>query len=149
MARRRGFGRIGGASARSGGKNGRARETIIRDPAADTEYSQSKVLTNARQQAIRLQSPDRYLFIVDIDAHHYESDHYHEILEYVDNPILRNEIQLSGLGPGTALRRRWHLPGHGRPHRATLTGREKEKAPAGDHRDTALTSAGWTRWAST
>jgi uncharacterized protein len=116
-----------------------ARETIIRDPAADTDYSQSKVLTNARQQAIRRRYED--IFIADIDAHHYESDHYDEILEYVENPILRNEIRYQGWGRnGVTTPDGTYQNMGGRI--ARLTGRTTEKAPDGAHRGISLTK----RW---
>ena len=103
-----------------------ASETIIRDPAADTEYSQSKVLTNARQQAIRRRYED--LFIVDIDAHHYESDHYDEILTYVDDPILRNDIRYQGWGRNGVMSPDGTYQNMG-GRIARLTGRDKEQAP--------------------
>jgi uncharacterized protein len=116
-----------------------ARETIIRDPAADTEYSQSKVLTNARQQAIRRRYED--LFIVDVDAHHYESDHYNEILEYISSPTLRNEIKHQGWGRNGVMTPDGTYQNMG-GRIARLTGREREQAPPGGHRDISLTK----RW---
>ena len=116
-----------------------SRETIIRDPAADTDYSQSKVLTNARQQAIRRRYED--LFIVDIDAHHYESDHYDEILTYVDDPILRNEIRYQGWGRNGVMSPDGTYQNMG-GRIARLTGRDKEQAPPGIHRGISLTK----RW---
>ncbi len=113
--------------------------TIIRDPAADSEYSQSKVLTNARQQAIRRKYED--VFIMDVDAHHYESDSYDEILEYVANPILRNEIRYQGWGRNGVMSPDGTYQNMG-GRIARLTGRASEKAPAGVHRDIALTK----RW---
>jgi predicted TIM-barrel fold metal-dependent hydrolase len=116
-----------------------ARETIIRDPAADTEFSQAKVLANARQQAVRRRYED--VFIADVDAHHYESDHYHEILGYVESPILRNEIKAQGWGRnGVMTPDGTYQNMGGRIHR--LTGRDKEQAPGGVHRDISLTK----RW---
>jgi predicted TIM-barrel fold metal-dependent hydrolase len=116
-----------------------ARETIIRDPAADTEFSQGKVLANARQQAIRRKYED--IFIVDIDAHHYESDHYDEILAYIESPILRNEIKHQGWGRNGVMTPDGTYQNMG-GRIARLNGRTTEKAPPGVHRDISLTK----RW---
>jgi uncharacterized protein len=116
-----------------------ASETIIRDPHADKEYSQSKVLANARQQAIRRRYED--LFIVDIDAHHYESDHYNEILEYITSPTLRQEIRYQGWGRNGVMTPDGTYQNMG-GRIARLSGRDREQAPPGVHRDISLTK----RW---
>ncbi len=116
-----------------------AHDTIIRDPAADSEYSQSKILTNARQQAIRRKYED--VFIMDVDAHHYESDSYDEILEYITSPILRNEIRHQGWGRNGVMSPDGTYQNMG-GRIARLTGRTNEKPPAGVHRDIGLTK----RW---
>ena len=103
-----------------------AHDTIIRDPAADSEYSQSKILTNARQQAIRRKYED--VFIVDVDAHHYESDSYDEILEFIDESDPPQRDPPSGLGPQRRDVARRHLPEHGRPHRPPDRPRRREAA---------------------
>ena len=62
--------------------------------------AKAKVLTNARQQAIRRRYED--VFIVDIDAHHYESDHYNEILTYVERSDPAERDQATRAGAATA-----------------------------------------------
>jgi len=47
----------------------------------------TKVLAKARQQAEDRRFDD--VLIVDVDAHHYETDHLREIVEYIDDPVLR------------------------------------------------------------
>ncbi|HUZ72170.1 MAG TPA: amidohydrolase family protein, partial [Stellaceae bacterium] len=115
-----------------------ARETIYRDPAAE-EFDQSRILANAREQAIKRHYED--FCIIDVDAHHYESDHYDEILGYIEDPILRNEIRYQGWGRnGVTTPDGTYQNMAGRI--ARLTGRTSEKAPPGVHRDVALTK----RW---
>jgi len=115
-----------------------SQNVMFRDPAAE-EFDQNRVLANARQQAIRRRYED--LFIVDVDAHHYESDHYDEILTYIESPTLRNEIRYQGWGRnGVATPDGTYQNMGGRISR--LTGRLTEKAPAGIHRDISLTK----RW---
>jgi uncharacterized protein len=112
-----------------------ARETIYRDPAAE-EFNQSQILANAREQAIKRHYED--FCIIDVDAHHYESDHYDELVSYIESPTLRNEIRYQGWGRnGVATPDGTYQNLGGRI--ARLTGRMGEKAPAGVHRDVALT----------
>lgn len=47
----------------------------------------TKVLTNARRQADQRKLDD--VLIVDVDAHHYETDHMREIVDFIDDPVLR------------------------------------------------------------
>jgi hypothetical protein len=112
-----------------------ARDTALRDVAFQ-EVDQNRILANAREQAIKRRYED--LFIVDVDAHHYESDHYDEILGYVDDPILRNEIAHQGWGRNglTTLDGNYQNPG-GRI--ARQRGRMSEKVPPGVHREVAIT----------
>ena len=111
----------------------------VRKSTADTEFDQNKVLANARQQAIRRKYED--IFIVDIDAHHYESDSYDEILAYIESPILRNEIRHQGWGRNGVMTPDGTYQNMG-GRIARLNGRMTEKAPAGVHRDITLTK----RW---
>ncbi len=51
------------------------------------EFDTSKLLAHAAQQA-RDRKFNEFL-IVDIDSHHYESDHLGEIYPYIDDPVIR------------------------------------------------------------
>ena len=115
-----------------------AREVIYRDP-AEEEFNQTRVLANAREQAIKRRYED--VFIADVDAHHYESDHYDEILEYLEDPILRNEIKHQGWGRNGVMTPDGTYQNMG-GRIARLNRRMTEKAPPGTHPGIALT----TRW---
>jgi hypothetical protein len=114
------------------------RETIHREP-ANEDFDQNRVLANAREQAIKRHYED--LFIVDVDSHHYESDHYEEILTYIEDPIFRNEIRYQGWGRNGVMSPDGTYQNMG-GRIARLTGRLGEKAPPGVHRDITLTK----RW---
>jgi hypothetical protein len=116
-----------------------ARETIYRDPATE-EVHQDRILANARQQAIKRHYED--VCIVDVDSHHYESDHYDEILAYIEDPILRNEVRYQGWGRNGVAQPDGNYQNVG-GRVARLTGRANEKVPTeGAHREIALTK----RW---
>jgi predicted TIM-barrel fold metal-dependent hydrolase len=67
------------------------------------DYSSSRHLANARQQADARGLDD--VLIVDVDCHHYETDNFAPILEYIEDPSLRqvaiNTYQYKG--PGAVL----------------------------------------------
>src|SRR5436309_3317063 len=60
----------------------------VRKLAAD-DYSTVQHLAHASQQA-RERSYQDFL-IVDVDAHHYESESYKEVFEYIENPVIRRQ----------------------------------------------------------
>ncbi|MGX8014220.1 amidohydrolase family protein (plasmid) [Mesorhizobium sp. ORM8.1] len=51
------------------------------------EFDTSSYLENARRQAVKRNYKD--FMIVDVDAHHFETDRFAEIIEYIDDPVLR------------------------------------------------------------
>ena len=51
------------------------------------ELNTTRLLANARKQAHRRNLDD--ILIVDVDAHHYETEHYSEILPYMENDVFR------------------------------------------------------------
>jgi uncharacterized protein len=51
------------------------------------EFDTSKLLAHARRQARQRKYSE--FMIVDIDSHHYESDHLSEIYEYIEEPVIR------------------------------------------------------------
>ncbi|MGE0744260.1 MAG: amidohydrolase family protein [Rhodospirillales bacterium] len=47
------------------------------------------ILARARQYAIKHKFED--VFIADIDSHHTETEHWHEIIKYISDPVLRSQ----------------------------------------------------------
>ena len=76
-------------------------DATFRDPALE-EFDTTRLLANAREQAAKRRYED--FCIVDVDAHHYETDSYAEITEYIEDPVLRHEARIPGLGPAAASR---------------------------------------------
>ena len=56
-------------------------------------------LKNAREQAIA-RNYDEFL-IVDVDSHHYETEAFMEIVEYIEDPVLREEARYQGMWNGS------------------------------------------------
>ena len=110
------------------------------------ELNTTRLLAHARKQAHQRKFDD--MVIVDVDAHHYENEHYDDILPFMENDVLR---QLSHGGTMKGNRARHHadpgrLPGHGRPRDALSDAHHRE-----DRRDRhrarrrSSATAGWTR----
>jgi uncharacterized protein len=57
----------------------------------NAEFDTRRHLSNAARQAEERQYSD-YL-IVDVDAHHYESDSWAEIFKYVEDPVIRQRLE--------------------------------------------------------
>lgn len=104
------------------------------------EFDTSKFLVNAARQRDQRNYQD--FQIVDIDCHHYENESLKEIVQYIEDPVMRHTGQVysgSGTGAQSPL-----LPGvvgtqdiSGRITRYPL--RKLEKTPAdGRHRDTHI-----------
>jgi predicted TIM-barrel fold metal-dependent hydrolase len=115
-------------------------ESGLRDPAAE-EFDTSTLLRLAADQA-RVRNYKDFL-IVDVDAHHYETEHFAEIAQYIEDPVLRHQAQ-GGNRKGHSLSVPNMVPGQvgnqdlsGRINRYRR--RPEEKTPAGEHRDLALT----------
>src|SRR6266704_3607336 len=51
------------------------------------ELNTSRLLAHARKQAVKRKLDD--ILIVDVDAHHYENEHYSDILPYMENDVFR------------------------------------------------------------
>ncbi len=58
------------------------------------EFDTATLLAHAAEQAIERRYED--FCIVDVDCHHYETEAYHEILTYMDDPVLRHEAKHQG-----------------------------------------------------
>ena len=51
------------------------------------ELNTSRLLAHARKQAVQRKLDD--MLIVDVDAHHYENEHFGEILPFMENEVLK------------------------------------------------------------
>ena len=51
------------------------------------ELITSRLLAHARKQAVKRKFDD--MLIVDVDAHHYENEHFGEILPFMENEVLK------------------------------------------------------------
>ena len=72
----------------------------FRDLAA-AEFDTTTLLAHAAEQAIERRYED--FCIVDVDCHHYETEAFNEIIQYMDDPVLRNEARYQGMArPGIA-----------------------------------------------
>ena len=56
------------------------------------------LLKNAAEQAIERRYED--FFIVDVDSHHYETEAFKEIAEFIEDPVLRHEAKFQGTSRG-------------------------------------------------
>ena len=65
---------------------------------ANGEFETSTLLKNAASQAEERGYDD--FLIVDVDSHHYETDSWDEIFEYIEDPVLRTEAKYQGNQPG-------------------------------------------------
>jgi predicted TIM-barrel fold metal-dependent hydrolase len=104
------------------------------------EFDTEKLLINAARQRDQRNLQD--VLIVDVDCHHYENESIKDIIEFIDDPVLRRTGQVysgGGTGAQTPL-----LPGvvgyqdvAGRVMRYPLRKLEKHD-PEGKHRDVQL-----------
>jgi hypothetical protein len=57
------------------------------------EMNTTQLLRHARKQAVQRNFDD--MVIVDVDAHHYESENYNEFLPFMENDVLK-QLAMSG-----------------------------------------------------
>ena len=57
-------------------------------------YDTTTALAHAADQAIARRYED--FLIVDVDSHHYETDAFNEIAEYIEDPVFRHEAKFQG-----------------------------------------------------
>ena len=112
--------------------------TSFRDLAVE-EFDTATMLAHARQQAQQRRYED--FLIVDVDGHHLEIMSFAQIVEYIEDPVLRDQAKYQGYGGGgiTAPTGSYQEMA-GRVTRRD--GRAPEKFPAGTHRDITYTK----RW---
>src|SRR6202034_1653769 len=65
---------------------------------ASEEFDTRTLLRNAVNQAIDRKYED--FLIVDTDSHHYETEAFKEIAEYIDDPVMRYEAKFQGHSRG-------------------------------------------------
>lgn len=99
------------------------------------ELNTSKLLAHAGQQAAQRKFED--VLIVDVDAHHYESEHFGEVLPFMENDVFKQLAYSggpanSGLTPGVI----GYQDMGGRVTRYPL--RSSEKTDPSTHRDVQL-----------
>jgi predicted TIM-barrel fold metal-dependent hydrolase len=99
------------------------------------EFDTTVHLRNAAKQAAERRYEN--FLIVDVDSHHYETDAFNEIAEYLDDPVLRLEAKFQGMARGGVT----SMDGSYQE----MTGRvirypqrRKEKVPTKPHRDITL-----------
>ena len=107
-----------------------------------TRTDSREILANARRDIARYHLDD--YFIVDVDAHHVEFDSWHEILDHLENPVLRHNAKVMTEDWPNARRLAFsnHTAGltfqdvFGRiPHQAALA---EHVEPSEEHRDLTL-----------
>ena len=63
------------------------------------ELNTSRLLAHARKQAVQRKFDD--MLIVDVDAHHYENEHFGDILPFMENDVFK-QLAMSGTQPAPA-----------------------------------------------
>ncbi len=102
---------------------------------ANEEFDTRTLLRNATDQAAVRRYED--FFIVDVDSHHYETEAFKEIIEYIENPVLRMEAKHQGYTRGGITSESGSYQElAGRITRYPL--RKTERVPATPHRDISL-----------
>jgi uncharacterized protein len=102
---------------------------------ANQEFDTRTLLKNAARQAEVRHYED--FLIVDVDSHHYETEAFKEISDYVDDPVLRHEFRYQGMSRGgVGSESGSYQEIGGRITRYPL--RRTEKVPATPHRDLTL-----------
>jgi predicted TIM-barrel fold metal-dependent hydrolase len=106
----------------------------FRDAKPD-EFDTRTLLRNAADQAVERHYED--FFIVDVDSHHYETEAFKEIAEFIESPVLRQEAKFQGMARGgiTSESGSYQELG-GRITRYPM--RSREKVPPTPHRDITL-----------
>ena len=109
------------------------------------ELNTSRLLAHARKQAVQRKLDD--MLIVDVDAHHYENEHFGEILPFMENDVF-SQLAMSGADQGAG--RGGITPqtiGYqdmgGRVTRYPMRGTEKTDGTATSATSSSAT-AGWT-----
>ena len=109
------------------------------------ELNTSRLLAHARKQAVQRKFDD--MMIVDVDAHHYENEHFNDILPFMENDVFK-QLAMSGTsktrGRGAITPHDHRLPGHGRPRDALSDARHRKDAGRHTSATSSSAIAGWT-----
>ena len=108
--------------------------TNFRDLSVE-EFDTTTLLKHANEQAIQRHYED--FFICDVDGHHYETESFKSICEYIEDPVMRDQAKYQGFGGAGITGGGNYQPLGGRVTR--YPGRRREKTPAGINRDIAMT----------
>src|SRR3954469_22728078 len=73
---------------------------------ASEEFDTRTLLRNAADQAVARKYED--FLIVDTDSHHYETEAFKEIAEYIDDPVMRYEAKFQGTRAAASPRKPAH-----------------------------------------
>ncbi len=107
---------------------------IVSDPARET-FDTRSLLAHAQQQAEDRKYED--FMIIDVDAHHYETDSYRDIWEYIEDPVMRDQFKYT---KGATMMQRSTGGYQEMAGRITrYAHRRTEQAPGAVHRDIGLT----------
>jgi len=107
----------------------------FRDLAVE-EFDTRTLLIHAKEQAAQRRYED--FFIADIDGHHFETLSFAEIVEFIEDPVMRDQAKYQGFGGGgIASASGGYQELAGRITRRD--GRRPEKIEPGQQRDRALT----------
>jgi uncharacterized protein len=103
------------------------------------EFDTKTLLAHANQHATQRRYED--FLIVDVDAHHFETDSFAQICNYIEDPVMRDQAKYQGFGvQGLTSAAGGYQNLAGRSTRNK--GRFLEKTPPVPHRDITLTK----RW---
>ena len=97
----------------------------VRDLATE-EFDTRTLLNNAAEQAIERNYED--FFIVDVDSHHYETEAFKEIAEYIEDPVMRYEAKFQGTSRGGITSENGSYQELDGPHHALSRAQERESA---------------------
>ena len=102
---------------------------------ANAEFDTTTLLANAARQAQERRYDD--FMIIDVDSHHYETEAFSEIANYIENPVLRHQAKHQGFaGSGINSVDGSYQGLDGRITR--YKGRRREVVPPTPHRDITL-----------
>ncbi len=73
-------------------------DTVSFRDLAVAETDTKTLLAHATQQGIQRRYED--FLIVDVDGHHYENMSYAEIIDYIEDPVMRAQVKYQGYGSG-------------------------------------------------
>jgi len=62
------------------------------------EFDTRTLLAHANQQAVQRRYED--FLIVDVDGHHWEIMSFPQILQYIEDPVMRDQAKYQGYGGG-------------------------------------------------